>query len=476
MPRISQLPLRHGAVVEVGYNSHLIDMTSRKFWTPRDPVTPLADVIHEDDPDFALNIFLKDLTDLYNKFIFSIKDGTLVGPNNIPIPIRDRNGIEHLANTIEATDISVNPLYYNAMGIHNLGHQLLGLSMDPQFIARLPTGVMSDTAVTMRDPVFYTFHAMIDNLFDKYKRTLAPYQLYDGEFPLVWEGVAINRLEIVPNLRDGHSNNIRTFWTTRRFPLESGIDHSIHDGDVKADICALHLNHETFTYRIAVTVNPCVNVQSLSGQGMMRIFMAPRYDEYGRRFPLKVQRRLMFQLDVFPVKLTNGKNVIYRSSKDSSLTKPWLRGLREQIYGTGKTDPMSADSCGCGWPEHLMIPKGSPQGMEYDLFAMITNYDEDAVRDSIEDLKIQEPCNSPYLFCGIPWRNYPDARPMGYPFDRPVFKIPVNCNVQTMFPDMLCKLLRPQWYRAIDTLEEYVHAVPNMATIPVSVRHVDTII
>jgi len=45
----------------------------------------------------------------------------ILQPNNSPIPLRDRNGIEHLSNTVEATELSVNPLYYNAMGLHNLG-------------------------------------------------------------------------------------------------------------------------------------------------------------------------------------------------------------------------------------------------------------------------------------------------------------------------------------------------------------------
>lgn len=381
-------------------------------------------------------------------------------PNLEPIPIQNVQGIDHLANAVEATDISVNPIYYHSIGVHNLGHQVLGLAQDPQFVAQLPTGVMADTAVTMRDPVFYTFHSGIDNLFDRHKRALPPYQLYDGEFPLVWPGVAISNVEVVSSFQGGPANHLRTFFSSDRFPLESGIDGSIHNGQLRQDVCAVHLNHEPFTYKITVNVNPCVH--TVSGQGMIRVFMAPRFDEFGHRFPLKVQRRLMFQLDVFPVQLQQGRNLIIRRSVDSSLTKPWPANLRQQAFGGGAAagaaagrPPGAADFCGCGWPQHLLIPKGSPHGMPFDLFVMITNYDQDIVQNLPEDLHIPEGCTSPYIFCGIPFRRYPDARPMGYPFDRLPYKLPG-------------RMLHPHLYRTVESLEEYVHSVPNMATRVVS--------
>lgn len=35
--------------------------------------------------------------------------------------------------------------------------------------------------------------------------------------------------------------------------------------------------------------------------------------------------------------------------------------------------------CGCGWPEHLLLPKGKPEGMKFDVFVMITDYTNDRV-------------------------------------------------------------------------------------------------
>jgi hypothetical protein len=87
----------------------------------------------------------------------------------------DGNGINVFGDTLEASELSINPLYYDAFGLHNLGHQLIALLVDPKFEKGLPVGIMSDASVSMRDPSFYTYHTFIDNLFERYKESLTPY-------------------------------------------------------------------------------------------------------------------------------------------------------------------------------------------------------------------------------------------------------------------------------------------------------------
>lgn len=71
----------------------------------------------------------------------------------------------------------MDPFYYDIFGLHNLGHHLIGLSADPEFLQRLPSGIMVDPTVSVRDPAFYTYHKLIDNIFETYKATLPPYKL-----------------------------------------------------------------------------------------------------------------------------------------------------------------------------------------------------------------------------------------------------------------------------------------------------------
>jgi tyrosinase len=76
-----------------------------------------------------------------------------------------------------------------------------------------------------------------------------------------------------------------------------------------------------------------------------------------------------------------GQNEIRRSSTDSSVTIPFERTFRDL---RGKPDEGTAEGeafnyCGCGWPQHMLVPKGLPEALECDLFVMVSNYEQDRV-------------------------------------------------------------------------------------------------
>lgn len=76
-----------------------------------------------------------------------------------------------------------------------------------------------------------------------------------------------------------------------------------------------------------------------------------------------------------------GLNNIERSSTESTVTIPFERTFRNVDLNR----PIGGDSleqfnfCGCGWPQHLLIPKGNKAGFPMDLFVMISDYAGDAV-------------------------------------------------------------------------------------------------
>lgn len=77
-----------------------------------------------------------------------------------------------------------------------------------------------------------------------------------------------------------------------------------------------------------------------------------------------------------------GKNTIRRSSADSSVTIPFESTFANQEArpGTaGSAEAAQFDFCVCGWPDHLLVPKGTPQGYPMVLFAMLSNWMEDRV-------------------------------------------------------------------------------------------------
>lgn len=138
--------------------------------------------------------------------------------------------------------------------------------------------------------------------------------------------------------------------------------------------------------------------------------------------------------------MKQGQNTLTRSSTDSSVTIPFERSFRNLDFRR----PQGGDAlaqfnfCGCGWPQHMLIPKGTPQGYPCQLFVMISNYDDDRIDQTIDGV-----CNDAGSYCGIKDKLYPDRRSMGYPFDR---------------------VARP----GVDTLQQFL--TPNMRVQDVSIK------
>lgn len=80
-----------------------------------------------------------------------------------------------------------------------------------------------------------------------------------------------------------------------------------------------------------------------------------------------------------------GKNTIRRRSDESSVTIPFERSFRRVGASSQPTAPDALAAfqfCGCGWPDHLLLPKGKPEGMPFDLVVMISDYVNDSVQQT----------------------------------------------------------------------------------------------
>lgn len=140
--------------------------------------------------------------------------------------------------------------------------------------------------------------------------------------------------------------------------------------------------------------------------------------------------------------MKQGVNTITRNSTQSSLTIPFERTFRNLDMGrpTGGNDLEAFNFCGCGWPQHLLLPRGTESGYQCQLFVMISNYDDDKVDQNIDGV----PCRDGDTFCGIKDKLYPDRRSMGFPFDR----VPRD---------------------GVDTLQEFL--TPNMRVQDMVIQH-----
>lgn len=106
-----------------------------------------------------------------------------------------------------------------------------------------------------------------------------------------------------------------------------------------------------------------------------------------------------------------GPNLIRRASTDSSVTIPFERTFRDLATnrpGANTPEEAAFNLCGCGWPQHMLLPKGTEgSGLECELFVMVSNYEDDRI-----DQTLVGDCNDASSFCGVRDRLYPDLRPM----------------------------------------------------------------
>ncbi|GFY59118.1 hemocyanin F chain [Trichonephila inaurata madagascariensis] len=74
-----------------------------------------------------------------------------------------------------------------------------------------------------------------------------------------------------------------------------------------------------------------------------------------------------------------GLNKVRRNSNESAVTSEGSTSHNELINGAESGPEVLVDHsyCSCGWPEYSLVPRGSRKGMDFVLFAMLTDYEED---------------------------------------------------------------------------------------------------
>ena len=218
--------------------------------------------------------------------------------------------------------------------------------------------------------------------------------------------------------------------------------------------CVKHLDYEAFEY--------VISVNSKSKQlATVRIFLAPRYDLAKRRYSMTEQRKLFFPLDHYTTELAQGANLLKRRSSDSNLIIPWAQPFEELERDSSRR---LTPYCGCGWPEHMLLPKGNEEGQVFDLFVMLTDGVIDRVQTTtMRGRSLTHPgCRPAFVYCGVANQPYPDARPMNYPFDRGVYKVQGPSGYYGSYN-------RQQ--RLVSNLDEYTFGIPNIGTVQISIRN-----
>ncbi|XP_073947884.1 phenoloxidase subunit 1-like isoform X1 [Choristoneura fumiferana] len=396
LARVERYQDFRGAISE-GYFPKLDSQVASRAWPPRFAQTRIQDL---DRPVDQIRADVVQLETWRDRFLEAIEAGAILLPNGRTYPLDEATGIDVLGNLMESSIISRNRSHYG--DLHNMGHVFISFAHDPDNRHLENFGVMGDSATAMRDPVFYRWHAYVDDIFNLHKAKLPAYTPQQLDFPAI-------RVSSIGVEGRGGANTLRTQWEQSTVELSRGLDF-MPRGSMLARFT--HLQHDDFNYVIEVN-----NTSGANQMGTIRIFIAPVADERGRTLPFEEQRRLMIELDKFSQGLRPGNNTIRRRSTESSVTIPYERTFRNQESrpgDPGSTEAAGFDFCGCGWPHHMLLPKGTAQGYKMVLFVMVSNWMEDRIEQDLVGS-----CNDAASYCGIRDRKYPDRKAMGYPFDRP---------------------------------------------------------
>nr|CCA94916.1 hemocyanin subunit b [Euphrynichus bacillifer] len=389
-----------------GYSAHLIAIINGQPYATRTEGMTLRDLDE---------VAVQDLERWRDRILDAIHLGFVEDENGVHIPLDEHHGTDILGNIIESSHDSVNKAYYGS--IHNWGHVLMASVNDPDGRYKVNPGVMSDTATSLRDPIFYRWHRFIDDMFQEFKKSLHSYTKDELEF----HGVEVKSVSV----KASTTNTITTVMKENSLRTS----HAFYFGRTgDMGVKYKHLDHEPFKYKIEV-----IDQGTKTRHATVRIFLGPKYDELGNEIPPNELRHLMIELDKFHVELKPGLNTVERESSESSVTIGTRPSLSKLASGES-----SHEYCSCGWPNHLLVPKGKELGMQYHLFVMLTDYNIDLVGDHGKTGR----CTEAVSYCGAKDQLYPDKKAMGFPFDREI---------------------------EIDHLEEWL--TPNMTQVEVTIKH-----
>nr|CAC44752.1 hemocyanin subunit 4 [Cupiennius salei] len=369
-----------------GYAPHLTSLVSGLHYASRPEGVSLQDL-----PD----VDVQDMERWRERILEAIDLQHVHAADGSEIALDAENGANILGSIIEASSSSANKAFYGSL--HNWGHVMMARMHDPDGRFQENPGVMSDTSTSLRDPIFYRWHRFVDNIFQQYKATLKPYTKEELSF----EGIKVASIQV--NAKQ--ANVVTTFMKDDTLDLS----HGIHFGDGQSvKVQYHHLDHEPFSF--------IINVENNSGSAKhatIRVFLGPKYDELGNRLAPDDQRRLMIELDKFHRELAPGKNVINRNAIESSVTLAHTYTFEELKAGQAASQD-ATEYCSCGWPENMLVPKGTSKGMDFELFVMCTDY----TVDNPEGANVRTICSDAVSYCGAKDQKYPDKKPMGFPFDR----------------------------------------------------------
>ncbi|XP_073843988.1 arylphorin subunit A4-like [Musca autumnalis] len=250
----------------------------------------------------------------------------------------------------------------------------------------------------MRDPLYYKIYKKVTDMFMEFYEYNEPYTYNDLYFPGVEiEGVNVTDMVSYFDIYDFDVTNL----------MNDGM--TFVDGKFVWDKMLMgrqmRLNHKDFELEYTIKSDKKEKV-------VVSAFLGPKFDEYDRVLPLEKNRKNFVQIDEFLYELNSGINTIKRNSKDfywttdDRMTYTELYKLVTAAYEGNYEFPLDYVKPHCGFPDRLLLPRGSEKGMPMQLLFFVYPYTGN-----------NGPSFDNNYSCGI---GHIDNMPFGYPLDRQI--------------------------------------------------------
>lgn len=355
--------------------------------------------------DFIVPGYRMTVADLtgYGANLIAGAQARRLGTTANPLPLDGHVGSNQLGDEAEPTP---NRRYGTLYGNHHGGgHICIMTASEPN-----PDGVMGYPDAAIRDPVFWRWHRHVDDIHFSYQDQLEPHPFDD--MPPV--RIASLGLASEPADWDAFDPQSRSAAVEAALAAQSRpeLRTAMRDG-----VFSLLDGQGKFIYRY-LTHEPFFVAVELQNEGhepipvTLRLFLLPDelFDIEADLGVDRQARRFAIELDKVKLDIPAGRSVHGRAGRHMSvIRRPAVIDPAEVLDVT--SEAADTTECTCGWPFTLLLPRGTAGGMGFTLFAMVTD-------NRLDRVIAAKSCGS-MSFCGA-GEEYPDARPMGYPFDRPI--------------------------------------------------------
>ncbi|KAF9416843.1 hypothetical protein HW555_005973 [Spodoptera exigua] len=303
--------------------------------------------------------------------------GLIVMDNKPPIKLSEENYVKLLTRLFRGNfEVGkVSKIIRSFFGYGGNGYPIEGYNPAPSLLHHPET--------TLRDPVYWYMMQYVLNYFTEFKESIEPADIQKD---------AIKQCEII----DADIPKITTYFNYYQFDISNAVFKldSLQDR-MPLTITARQkrLKHSKFEFNFTVD---CKGVKD----SIVRLFLGPPctdscWEEYAN----------FFELDKFAFALAEeGLSTITWSPEIST------RFSNDEYYNLEGSSTQSERQNNFNlfkFPENLIIPRGTPNGLNLTLFIMITPADE----------YLDEIYSGNKFFGEI--MNDLDNKPIGYPFDRP---------------------------------------------------------